>query len=366
MSANGYQYAFEEPGKFARGWYIVRFSQELEPGELQALHFFNQELVLFRGTDGRAAVLDAYCPHLGAHLAGTGSRVEGSAIRCPFHGWQFNAEGACIDIPYARQIPRRAAAPGAVRSWPLREQSGYIAIWYDEEGGQPNWDLPAIDVWNTEDWGDWVFNRAIIKAHGREVIENVVDAGHFPSVHGGVPLQFDNIFRQYSVTQISRIESRPECDLIQPGNFPIDFSAMRDMREEHATDAWGDATYHGPNVMYYFTESRSEPMSFQSWWVNYHTPINNEEIELTSGVIVASLDERPLPAEFKDMYPRSAIAAFSQDAEIWRTKVYQPNPILCDGDGPVNKLRKWYERFYLPRQHEVWDEPETPISSIRD
>ncbi len=360
-----YDYAFEEPGKFARGWYVVQFTQELQPGDVKALHFFNQDLVLFRGNDGQAAVLDAYCPHLGAHLAGTGSRVEGNCIRCPFHGWQFNAEGACTDIPYAKQIPKRAQQ-GAIKSWPLIEQSGYIAIWYDELGGEPNWEMPGVEVWNQPEWGDWAFNRSVIKAHGREVIENIVDVGHFPSVHGGVPLQFDNIFKPYSVTQISVVESRADCDLIQPSGFGLDLLAMRDMREQSKADAWGDATYHGPAIMYYFTESRGEEMSFQSWWVNYHTPINNEEIELTSGVICASLDDKPLPDEFKDMYPRSAIAAFGQDAEIWRTKKYQANPILCDGDGPVTKLRKWYERFYLPREQEAWDEPPTPISSIRN
>jgi 3-ketosteroid 9alpha-monooxygenase subunit A len=34
--------------------------------------------------------------------------------------------------------------------------------------------------------------------------------------------------------------------------------------------------------------------------------------------------------------------------EIWRDKIYQEDPILCDGDGPINKLRRWYEQFYLP------------------
>ena len=63
---------------------------------------------------------------------------------------------------------------------------------------------------------------------------------------------------------------------------------------------------------------------------------------------MASLDERPLPEEFLQMYPVTAHAAFGQDVEIWKDKVYREDPILCDGDGPVNKLRKWYEQYYLP------------------
>ena len=86
----------------------------------------------------------------------------------------------------------------------------------------------------------------------------------------------------------------------------------------------------------------------QCWWMNYYTPVNNDEIDLTSGVVVKSLDDRPLPQEFVDLYPRIAHAAFGQDVEIWETKVYRSDPILCDGDGPINKLRKWYDRFYQP------------------
>jgi 3-ketosteroid 9alpha-monooxygenase subunit A len=47
------------------------------------------------------------------------------------------------------------------------------------------------------------------------------------------------------------------------------------------------------------------------------------------------------------MYPEIAYAAFSQDIEIWETKIYRNDPVLCDGDGPITKLRKWYDQFYL-------------------
>ena len=43
-------------------------------------------------------------------------------------------------------------------------------------------------------------------------------------------------------------------------------------------------------------------------------------------------------------------AAFAQDVAIWQDKIYRSDPILCDGDGSINKLRRWYERFYQPAQ----------------
>lgn len=60
-------------------------------------------MVVFRGQDGKAYVMDAYCPHLGANLA-VGGRVVGNCIECPFHGWQFRGEdGRCVRIPYAEK-----------------------------------------------------------------------------------------------------------------------------------------------------------------------------------------------------------------------------------------------------------------------
>jgi hypothetical protein len=49
-------------------WYAVAYSDELEGGQVLPLSLLGRELVAFRGEDGVAAVLDAYCPHLGAHL----------------------------------------------------------------------------------------------------------------------------------------------------------------------------------------------------------------------------------------------------------------------------------------------------------
>ena len=52
---------------YPNGWFRVAYSADLAVGDLRALHYFGRDLVLFRGEDGRAHVLDAHCAHLGAH-----------------------------------------------------------------------------------------------------------------------------------------------------------------------------------------------------------------------------------------------------------------------------------------------------------
>ncbi|WP_338897092.1 Rieske 2Fe-2S domain-containing protein [Streptomyces sp. TG1A-60] len=74
------------------GWYAVLRSGELRQGKVVGLHCFGRALIAFRGTDGRATVRDAHCPHYGAHL-GVGGRVVDGTVECPFHGWRFGADG---------------------------------------------------------------------------------------------------------------------------------------------------------------------------------------------------------------------------------------------------------------------------------
>lgn len=66
-----------------------------------------KNLAVYRGEDGRAHALDAYCCHNGANLA-VGGLVKGSCLECPFHGWQFRGDdGKCMQIPYCEPSASR-------------------------------------------------------------------------------------------------------------------------------------------------------------------------------------------------------------------------------------------------------------------
>ena len=61
---------------YARGWFVVAWAAELPPGEVRPLRYFGGHQVLFRTESGAVQMLDAHCPHLGAHL-GHGGGVTG-------------------------------------------------------------------------------------------------------------------------------------------------------------------------------------------------------------------------------------------------------------------------------------------------
>lgn len=77
---------------FCSGWYWIINSCDLKAGEVKAISYCGRNVVLFRGQNGKAYVLDAYCAHMGAHL-GVGGKVRfDTCIECPFHGWAFDGE----------------------------------------------------------------------------------------------------------------------------------------------------------------------------------------------------------------------------------------------------------------------------------
>jgi nitrite reductase/ring-hydroxylating ferredoxin subunit len=74
------------PAPYPNGWYHVCDAEELVGGQVLAITALGREMVGFRGANGVAGVLHAFCPHLGTHL-GHGGRVEGDTLVCPYHEW---------------------------------------------------------------------------------------------------------------------------------------------------------------------------------------------------------------------------------------------------------------------------------------
>jgi 3-ketosteroid 9alpha-monooxygenase subunit A len=164
-----------------RGWYQAAWSAELAVGDVRPLRCFDRELVIYRSTGGQAHVLDAFCGHYGAHL-GHGGTVEGSSIRCPYHGWLWNGEGRNVEVPYGDG----RCANRVLRTWPVVEASGIIFIWYSPDRSSPNWDPPSLPV--PEDRGYFALypggtHEELVCFPAQYVVENMADLAHLKFVH---------------------------------------------------------------------------------------------------------------------------------------------------------------------------------------
>lgn len=321
---------------FPNGWFCVGFSDEIAPGKLKSVRFNGQDAVLFRTASGVPVLIDAYCPHMGAHFA-HGGEVEGENIRCPFHGFCFNSEGACTKTGYGTKPPAKAIA----RTWPIHETAGAIFAWHHIDGDAPQWGLPDLPM---DDWSPLSHTTWELESHPQEIAENSVDIGHLTVVHG-----YDK------VEALSDLDTSTHClraKYAMSRDASI-FGQKEPLRAEFQIQQWGlGAAFVHVEVKQYNLRSRHYVMP---------TQLDDGKINLRVAVSIHRGDDRrpmsrilaALPTGVGDWILRQATFVgfkhdVKQDFKIWKNKTYVERPVLAKGDGPVPHYRKWCRQFYAP------------------
>lgn len=318
---------YQQPIPF--GWYCVSYSNELAEGEARPLFYFGEEMVIFRTESGEAKVLEAYCPHLGAHI-GHGGKVKGESIACPFHGWQFNGEGICTDVPYAKRIPPKVDGTSCLYSYPTVERNRLIWVWYHPKRIAPLWEVEEVPETTSDDWTDYQCFDWNIKAIIQETGENAADTAHFVYVHGTAEVPQGEITMEGHRRKTDVAVKVPDFD--NPGDE--NGKEQQWLEGRLLTSSVGP----GQTVQHFNTY-------FQTVMLGSVTPIDNETIHLRF-----SFTQPKQKSEMQKTIADAAITEIArqveQDIPIWEHKKYHEKPILCDGDGPIARYRKWFQQFY--------------------
>ena len=132
-------------GRLLRSYWIpVLYSHELpdRDGAPVRIRLLGESLVAFRDTQGRVGLLDHHCPHRRASLFY--GRNEAGGLRCVYHGWKFDVEGQCLDMP---NEPAGCPLQGKVRAiaYACQEANGIIWTFMGEQRhGKPLPPLPTM------------------------------------------------------------------------------------------------------------------------------------------------------------------------------------------------------------------------------
>jgi 3-ketosteroid 9alpha-monooxygenase subunit A len=314
---------------FPRGWFMVARASDVTKAP-KPLRYFGRDLVAYRGESGRVVVLDAYCPHMKAHLGAeqtSGSadrRIEGDSIRCPYHSWRFGPDGRCNEIPYFDgPIPPAAK----VRSYPVEERLGCIFIWHDTEELEPNFVLPDVPEWDDPQWVLCEFeDLGTLPVHPQEIVDNIADTRHFGPIHGQRLAYFDNQFDGVVARQRS--------------------GGGHETMASDAGQLDSDAFYTGPGVLVARYASETDAVQ-----IILHTPVEDGVTQIWHGLFARAQSVPHAPADLamqKGFYD-TGLAAFAQDFAIWKTKEAAIQILRVPTDGPFQKARAWYAQFYNPR-----------------
>jgi nitrite reductase/ring-hydroxylating ferredoxin subunit len=305
------------------GWFCVATSQEVGPASLITRRYFDREIVIFRTGDGALSVVDAHCPHMGAHLGKVG-RVEGNFLRCGFHGFVYDSNGNCVDTAYDSPPPAKCS----LSRWEVREQNGFVFAWFDEKGRRPDWETPVLDPvgWSRPRW-----KRYRIATHPQETTENSVDFGHFTKLHGFVDGSISEpILTQGPILTSSYLAHRPYG---VPGRTLVKVPV-----EYHVTAA-------GLGYSQVEIEIRWLRFNIRVWVLS--TPIDDEHVDLTLGLAVEK-KLGPLMPIARRIGHGILCAEVEQDLAVWEHKIFMDPPQLAKGDGPIVAYRRWAKQFYSP------------------
>ncbi len=158
-----------------RYWWPVGFTAHVAKTPVPA-RLLGEDLVLFRDGDGKVGLLDRRCPHRGTQL--DLGRVELKGLRCCYHGWLFDREGRCLDMPCE---PPESTYKDRIRqqAYDTHEASGIVFAYL---GPKPAPAFPKYDMLFTQDYDRVVFAR---ESHCNWVQrgENTVDAYHVMALH---------------------------------------------------------------------------------------------------------------------------------------------------------------------------------------
>ena len=121
-------------------WQPVALVEELASSRpVRPVRVLGQDFVLFKDAEGKVALMDRDCPHRGADLSY--GRLEANGLRCPFHGWLFDAQGNCLETP--GEPPHvRLCDKVKQKTYPVVERSGIYFAYLGEAGKSGEGDTP--------------------------------------------------------------------------------------------------------------------------------------------------------------------------------------------------------------------------------
>jgi 3-ketosteroid 9alpha-monooxygenase subunit A len=305
---------------YARGWYAVAAVDDLRADTLLPLYWLDLQLVAYRTAAGAAQVADAYCPHLGAHLASHDGAVLNGELTCPFHKWRWDgATGRCSHIPYASALP-----PGNVRLTlhPTREVDGDVLMWHDPAGGAPDFEPYASPAFRD---GGWVlFDRRTVDTTCPfpDIFENLFDSAHIVQLHGA--RQSPQLTHLSPTPHGLQMEYGVDADAEEAAleRIALEFTGITRMSQHYTGRGW--------EALFFIDLT---PLDFETTRQHYRLYLK----DLGSAAAHEALG-KPFVERF--------VYEVQQDMKVINFKKHLPTPRLCRADGPIYQYRAYAAQYY--------------------
>jgi phenylpropionate dioxygenase-like ring-hydroxylating dioxygenase large terminal subunit len=161
-------------------WIPFGISSELAEPDCAPVRIMllGEELVAFRDTDGKLGLIDNNCPHRRASLFF--GRNEECGLRCVYHGWKFDVNGDCIDMP-SEPAESNFKDKVKVTAYPVQERGGLLWAYMGPRGTAP--ELPHLESNMVENTSIQIYQR---ECNWMQALEGDIDTVHTLFLHLGL------------------------------------------------------------------------------------------------------------------------------------------------------------------------------------
>jgi phenylpropionate dioxygenase-like ring-hydroxylating dioxygenase large terminal subunit len=351
-------------------WYPVVRSEDLGPDQPERVKILGLNFVVFRNEEGEACVLSDTCVHRGASLGGAWSmgnvpRIINGCIVCPYHGWEFNGEGKCVNIPsigYGEKTPARAK----VDAYPVQEKYGIVFAFLGdlpeeerpplldvEEYGQEGWRANSILVLDVPYYYERSIENGLDPAHNEFVHPTHGHQGKYRDTYHVNPIEYDDHHQGWGSWFWHWFDAPPmpqgDHETAIDGATPYGKEKMK-----RAPAKVGGGTY-GPNTMPTYINI-TENQTFRQYF--FEQPVDDKNTR----IFFLNMRNFMLEPE-KDgpIHARNKVIA-GQDIQILvdmnppRTPISNTKEVLMPADGPIAAYRDWLARFDEKGWRIDWEE----------
>ncbi|MFZ3226396.1 MAG: Rieske 2Fe-2S domain-containing protein, partial [Xanthobacteraceae bacterium] len=127
-------------------WLPALLAEELPENDCPPVRvkLLSERLVAFRDSEGRYGLIDEFCAHRGVSL--WFGRNEEAGLRCPYHGWKYDVNGQCVDVP-SEPIESGFCKKVKLTSYPLVKIGDVLWTYMgpaDKKPPLPQWEFALV------------------------------------------------------------------------------------------------------------------------------------------------------------------------------------------------------------------------------
>jgi len=253
-------------------WQPAALVEELPDARpLIPVRLMGEDLLLFRDQEGNYGLTGRHCPHRGADL--TFGRLEDGGLRCPFHGWLYDVNGACLQQP-AEPAGSNFHTKVHLKSYPCREINGVVFAYM---GGGEAPAIPEFDCFVAPNSHTFAF-KGYVDCNWLQIMEVGIDPSHASFLHRFFedPDPNENYGRQFQfqteedgipITKLMRDFDCPEIEY-EETEYGLRIFALRRLNDNQMHVRVTNMFY--PNVAVI-------PMSNDMMLTQWHVPISDTQ-----------------------------------------------------------------------------------------